>query len=310
MVSHACRVTVGLPVYNGEPYLVQAIESLLGQTYADFELIISDNASTDGTWAICRDFERRDPRVRCQRNDVNLGAAANYNRLVGMARGEYFKWASHDDICEPKFLESCLEVLDADPSVVLCYPKTRIIDEEGRDKGPYEDGLHLMSSSRHERFRDVMFREAGECNAVFGLIRTDVLKKTGLIGSFQASDMILLSELALHGNFHELPDALFQRRDHPQTSIRANVTSGQRAAWFDPKKAQKAQLPYCRWALEYHRVIRRSKTGVGDGLRCYWYLSKWIRWNRGRMAREIGRAIFRDGANRKQSSNLAKGSRI
>jgi len=292
MGNQAPRVTVGLPVYNGEPYLEQAVTALLAQTYSDFELIIADNASTDGTSAICRDFEHRDARVRYHRSDVNLGAAPNYNRVVEMARGEFFKWAAHDDVCAPTYLENCVAVLDRNPSVVVCYPRTRIIDEQGRDKGPYEDNLHLTSSRRHERFRDVVFRESGECNAVFGLIRIDVLKMTALIGNYPASDMILLSELALHGNFHELSDALFQRRDHPQTSIRANVTTDERAAWFDPKKADKKQFTHWRWVLEYHRAIRRAKAGAGDGLRCYQYLGRWIRWNRRRLASEVGRAFF------------------
>ncbi len=290
MGDNVPRVTIGLPVYNGEPYLVQAIESLLGQTYPRFELIISDNASTDGTSSICRDFERRDPRVQYSRNETNVGAAVNYNRLVDMARGEYFKWAAHDDLCAPEYLEQCVDVLDREPSVVVCYPRTRIIDEEGRDKGEYPDDLHLDSPRTHERFRDVMFREAGECNAVFGLIRTPVLRRTGLIGNYPASDMILLSELALHGNFHEVPEPLFQRRDHPETSMRANVTSGDRAAWFDPEKADRLQFTHWRWAIEYHRAIRRA--GAGHGLRCYSYLGKWMRWNRDRLAREAGRAIF------------------
>jgi len=290
MGDNVPRVTIGLPVYNGEPYLVQAIESLLGQTYPRFELIISDNASTDGTSSICRDFERRDPRVQYSRSETNVGAAVNYNRLVDMARGEYFKWAAHDDLCAPEYLEQCVAVLEREPSVVVCYPRTRIIDEEGRDKGEYPDDLHLDSPQTHERFRDVVFREAGECNAVFGLIRTGVLRETGLIGNYPASDMILLSELALHGNFHEVPEPLFQRRDHPETSIRANATSGEVAAWFDPEKADRRQFMHWRWAIEYHRAIRRA--GADDGLRCYSYLGKWMRWNRDRLAREVGRAIF------------------
>jgi glycosyltransferase involved in cell wall biosynthesis len=291
MGSSAPRVTVGMPVYNGEPFLEQAVSSLLDQTYPDFELIISDNASTDNTEAICREFERRDVRVRYDRNDKNVGAAGNYNRLVERARGLYFKWAAHDDICAPGYLESCVAILDRDPSVAVCYPRTRIIDEDGHEKGFYEDKLHLDSPSRHERFRDVVFRDEGECNAVFGLIRLDVLKKTGLIGNYPASDMILLSELALHGLFYEVPDALFQRRDHPQTSIRANVTVGERAAWFDPKKKDKAQFTHWRWVLEYHRAIRRANAGAGNDVRCYRYLGRWIRWNRNRLAGEIRGAI-------------------
>ncbi|MGD8414260.1 MAG: glycosyltransferase family 2 protein [Candidatus Latescibacterota bacterium] len=292
MGSSAPRVTVGIPVYNGEPYLEQAIASLLGQSYPDFELIISDNASTDGTEGICREFARQDGRVRYERNETNVGAAANYNRLVDMARGRYFKWAAHDDLCAREYLERCVEIMDRDSSVVVCYPKTRIIDERGRDKGPYEDNLHLTSPHRHERFRDVVFRDEGECNAVFGLIRMDVLERTGLIGNYPASDMILLSELALHGTFYELPEPLFQRRDHPQTSIRANVTSGDRAAWFDPKKKDKAQFTHWRWVLEYHRAISRAGVGAGNGVRCYRYLGRWIRWNRNHLAGEVRRAVF------------------
>jgi glycosyltransferase involved in cell wall biosynthesis len=294
MGNNEPRVTIGLPVYNGIRFLDQAIESILGQTFQEFELIVSDNASTDGTSELCHSYAQKDSRIRYYRQDENVGAAKNYNHLVELARGEYFKWAAHDDICAPPYLEKCVEVLDENSTVVLCYPKTHIIDEEGNDKGEYRDALHLESPRRNERFRDALFRDSGECNAVFGLMRLSVLKATALIGNYQASDNILLSELSLHGNFHELSEPLFLRRDHPLTSARANVTAGERAAWFDPRKNKdKVHMVRWRWAVEYSRAIRRAKTGAGEGLRCYRHLGKWIRWNRNHLAHEIGRAVNR-----------------
>ena len=98
------RVSIGLPVYNGERYLAQALDSILAQDFVDFEIIISDNASSDSTQEICERYERLDRRITYSRLPENLGAAYNYNRLVGMSNGELFKWASHDDRIQPAFL--------------------------------------------------------------------------------------------------------------------------------------------------------------------------------------------------------------
>src|SRR5688572_7662493 len=122
------KVSIGLPVYNGENYLSQALDSLLGQTYSDFELIISDNGSTDRTQEICRAYAIKDRRVRYFRSATNRGAAWNFNNVFALSSGKYFKWAAHDDICAPEFLERCLEVLECDPGIVVCFPKTMQMD--------------------------------------------------------------------------------------------------------------------------------------------------------------------------------------
>ena len=129
------HVSVGMPVYNGERYIAQAIESILSQTFPDFELIICDNASTDATEGMCLEYAAEDPRVRYYRNDRNRGAAWNHNRVVELARGEYFRWQCHDDYCDATLLERCLAVLHGDPSVVLCYPQFVRVDEQGRRLG-------------------------------------------------------------------------------------------------------------------------------------------------------------------------------
>ena len=123
------RVSIGLPVYNGERYLEQALNSILGQTYTDFELIISDNASSDRTKAICEEFRSKDQRIRYYRNEVNLGAGPNHDLVFRRSKGKYFKWFGYDDLIAPNFLSRCIEILDRYHTVVLCTPKTKIIDE-------------------------------------------------------------------------------------------------------------------------------------------------------------------------------------
>lgn len=230
------RVSIGLPIYNGAKYMREALESLLAQTYEDFELIISDNASTDETQAICEEYARYDGRVRYDRLPENVGAAGNYNRILPMARGEYFKWAAHDDNCHPDFLATCLETLDSDPSVVLAYTASRVIDGEGSAMRDYSDGLDLPQDTPHARLvaylRTNFMRKKGLCNPIFGLIRTEPLRRTRLIQDFLSSDRSLLGHLALMGKFVERPEVLFDRRVHAQISTLADTSFTARRAWF------------------------------------------------------------------------------
>src|SRR5512140_1730619 len=176
------RVSLGMPVYNGERYLRGTLDSLLKQTYKDFELIISDNGSTDATQQICREYASRDPRIRYRREEVNRGAGWNYNRLVDLARGIYFKWAAHDDLCAPTYLERCVAVLDSDPSVVIAYPDDQDIDEEGntinRKRGTrLPNAQRAQFSSPSQRFRYLVLLDY-DCEQVFGLIRIEILRRT------------------------------------------------------------------------------------------------------------------------------------
>jgi len=139
-------ISLGLPVYNGESYLAQAIEAVQQQTNGHFELIITDNASTDGTEAICRVYERRDRRIRYYRNESNLGAAGNFNCDFALAGGPFFKWVAYDDLMASAFLERCVDVLHRDPSVVLCYPRASIIDENGEFLENYDFKLNTEFS--------------------------------------------------------------------------------------------------------------------------------------------------------------------
>jgi len=276
MRSSLPYVSIGLPVYNGENFLEEAINSILPQTFEDFELIISDNASTDRTQEICKGYAAKDHRIRYYRNQQNVGAASNYNRVFELSTGKYFKWAAHDDLCAPVLIERCLEVLDSEPSVVICYARTSIIDEHGSHKRDYDDLMDLRSPKPHERFRDYLFRPTGLCNAIFGVVRASELRMTPLIGSYIASDMVLLGELVLRGKIYELPERLFYRRRHPERGEPANPTRSALAAWYDPANRKKfVWSTEWRRLLEYIHCIRRVPLGWHERTWCYLYVMKW-----------------------------------
>ncbi|MFC2036390.1 glycosyltransferase family 2 protein [Chloroflexota bacterium] len=277
MTNTEPRMSIGMPVCNGEKYLAEALDSILAQTHSDFELIISDNASADDTARICDAYATRDHRIRYVRNETNLGASRNFNRVFELSSGEYFKWAAYDDVCAPEYLQRCIEVLDQDPSIAVCHPMTVYIDGQGNtyDKD-YDDCLDFRSPSPHERFRDYLLRPAIRWNAVFGVIRSSELRKTHLIGPYPLSDQVLLGELVLRGKLYRVPEALFFRRDHPQTAMMAHRSDRAYAIWFDPANENKLVLPRKLKALfEYLRATRRVRLSAYEQLCCHWHLTRW-----------------------------------
>jgi len=270
------KVSIALPIYNGENFVCDAIESILGQSFQDFELIISDNASTDRSGEICKGYAAREPRIRYVRNDTNIGAAANFNLAFSLARGEYFKWAAHDDVLHSDFLAACVDVLDRDPSVVLCFSRIVNIDSSGRPAGTYEfdNELAFNSDSTHRRFREFMDMRHW-CIAVFGLFRTDALRNTQLIDNYVGSDRTLVAELSLVGGVCRLPEFLFFRRDHPGSSVVTIRDPQERWGWFDPSKAGKVCFPHWRFGREFIRSVRKTQPGFVQRLLCYFHIAGW-----------------------------------
>ncbi|HJU87571.1 MAG TPA: glycosyltransferase [Gemmatimonadota bacterium] len=275
-MRHVPRVTVGLPVHNGEAFLSEAIESVLGQTFEDLVLVVCDNASTDRTPEILRRYRRQDPRVVVHRNEVNVGAAKNFNLAFELARGPLFRWMAADDILEPTCLERCVEVLDADRRVVLSHTDVEIVDGSGRvvEHFRYPPG-HASSDSPSRRFLDVM-RLDRWCAELFGLVRSDVLRTTRLMDGYVASDRVLRAELALRGRFQIVPEPLFLNRDHPGRSVRALPAHHLRGEWFSPSLAGRRILPHWRILTEYVRCIRRSPISPAERRRCYAHTLRWL----------------------------------
>ncbi len=273
-------VSIGLPVYNGARYIREAIDSILAQTFTDFELVISDNASTDETYRICEEYAARDKRIRLYRNERNLGATYNYNRVFDLSRGKYFRHASHDDMLAPTNIERCVEVMEREPEVVLCYPRMQRIDENGRTIDAFQDSLHLRDPDpvqRWKRFHQLC-DDGSMCDPVFGLFRSSMLRRTPVLGNFISADMILLAEAALRGQIHEVPEFLFFERWHAQTSVNANPSLQDRAAWFSPENRGKLinYLPQWIWLAEYLRVLARVPLQPAQRAACLSLLAPWL----------------------------------
>ena len=212
------RVSIGMPVFNGEEFIEEAIDSILSQTFKDFELIISDNASTDRTQAICLSYASRDRRIHYYRNKKNLGGPNNYNRVFELSSGEYFKWAAYDDVLCPSFLERCVSILDSDPTIVGCYCKTGRIDNKGTFLGFHNEKLLKKTGFQktHERFRDLLGLYY-ITTPFHGLYRAKLFALSQRHGSYIGADRNLVAELSLLGRIYEIPDCLFLWREHPNS---------------------------------------------------------------------------------------------
>lgn len=277
------RVSIGLPVYNGEKYLRKALESILAQTFKNFELIISDNASTDRTKGICQEYADKDQRIRYYRQNQNFGAARNFNLVFELSTGEYFKWAAHDDVCAPKYLQRCVNVLDREPSVVLCYPRISYIDEDGRPLTSGEGNLSVRGAKPSDRVRQLVSHELRSNDvfwSIFGLMRASALRATSLIGRFNASDQVLLMNLALLGQFYQIQEKLFYRRKHPLESMLKHRTPQERAKWFDPTNTSRIILSSWRLIFEHFKVVKNNRLGWSQTLKCCCQIARYAakRW--------------------------------
>ena len=290
-VAVAPRISIGVPVYNGEAHLPAALDALLAQSFQDFEIIVSDNHSTDGTEGICREYASRDPRIRYVRADRNGGAAWNFNRVAELARAPYFKWASSNDLHAPTYLARCIEVLDAEPEVVLAYAKGWIIDGTGALVRDAEDNLHLPWSDAARRFREYL-RRVRLCNPVFGVIRRDVLLRTCMLRNYVGSDLVLLGELSLHGRFHEVPEPLFYRRLDEGNFARDRDQSLEKwQEFFDPKTKGKLFMRTWRHQYEYLMAALRAPISVSEKARVASLLCRGYVTYRHLLVRELTDAV-------------------
>jgi glycosyltransferase involved in cell wall biosynthesis len=269
-MTHVPVVSVGLPVYNGERFLASAIESILGQSFADLELIVSDNGSSDGTAEICERYARQDARLRYYRCAVNIGAGPNHNRVFRLARGKYFKWSAHDDENRPEFLASCIDVLDHSPeSVVLACPQAELIDESGSVLRLYSTSIACASEKPHVRLT-AMLQNIDLGTPMYGVGRRKALEQTKLHGSFIGADYVFLAELAMLGTVHEVGTPLLRKRIHAGRSMEAFSNSADLLKWYDPRNARRKHFlgTTDRLALEYLRSIVRLPLSQGEKIAC------------------------------------------
>lgn len=284
-------LSVGLFVYNGERFLKEVLNSILSQTFTDFELIISDNASTDRTGEIATAYAKRDDRIRYYRNEKNMGAGWNIRRVYELATGKYFKQAAADDLLEPDFLRRCVESLEKDPGCVLAYARTKEIDENGALIKNYVMPMKTDYVDPVARFREMLLIPSWGY-PIFGVMRMSALRQLPPQGSYVNADGVLLARMSLLGRFHEIPEYLFISRHHSGQSIRTlpvrvkqvrrfRLTNRHPALpcpeWWDPMKTRAITFPAFRQLLEYFLSIYHAPLESRQKLRCYSILLCWIK---------------------------------
>lgn len=286
------RVTIGLPVYNGENYLQEAISSILAQSFADYRLIIGDNASTDGTEEICRAAARGDSRIEYYRHETNLGAAANYNFAVDQTSSPYFMWHAHDDLRHPRFLEQAISAHDLNPDTSIVFSRARRIGPDGEQGELMERPVDLMSALPTERIRAAITCKFPDI-PLFGLMRTEMLRKTGKHGNFKGGDRLLVAEMAMIGKFIELDDVLFFNRDHPSRYVRMSGSDrNSKSAWWDTTRQTTVAFPRWRGFVGYLRAVRRlGPRGFKPKVRVYAAVMKSITDNRFYLAKQLLRDL-------------------
>lgn len=205
-------VSIGLPVYNGARYLRSALDSLIAQDYADFEIIISDNASEDDTERICREYAARDPRIRYDRAERNMGPVWNAVRVYEQARGEYFLLAAHDDLRHPQYLSLCVAELERNPRALFCCTGVNFIDVDGRDITNVFKVRSLRPAGATPRERLRALARSTFWLDIYSLIRTPALRETTFGQDLWGGDLLVVSALCLRGEVTEVPERLFSYR--------------------------------------------------------------------------------------------------
>lgn len=286
-------ITVGVPVYNGERYLAQCLDSLLAQSYRDFTLLISDNASSDETAAICQRYVQADSRVRYHRNETNIGLYGNFRLILDAVRSRYVKMSSADDFWAPNMLGDTLAAMESDPGVVLCYPQAILVDDNGRELEKYQHQLSLLEDDPVLRFKRAL-TDVGLLNQLQGLIRVDAVRSALPLMDEPGADNVYLAELSLFGKIRQLPDYQYFRRFHEEASS-WNRDSGAHQVKL-VLKAGSRQLRMVRWKLHGGLMARvlNSPLRYGAKLKVLGFLGRRMLWDRAELFAEL-RELLRPG---------------
>ncbi len=278
-------VTIGMPVFNGATTIETALDSLLGQSFGDFEIILSDNASTDGTIDILSEYQRSDRRIRVERQSRNIGANPNWSFVAQTATGTYLKWASANDWCAPTFLSECVAALEQHDDAVLAFPKTKLFSGDLQNATTYEEDFGLAGDSPSKRFKLLASRLALN-NPMNGLIRLRALRQTRLVENYRGADLVLFSHLALLGKFFLVPSALFYRRMDPASST--HLMSREEVQRFHhPNPNLSALVPSWRYHLGLFRIVMAAPISRRERWWLLQHLTKMAYWNKENLGRDI-----------------------
>ncbi len=281
-------ITIGLPVYNGEKYLRRTIDSVLAQTYHNFELIICDNASTDRTLEIVESYAQKDTRIRIHRQKTNLGAIPNYRLTLELANGKYFKWIAADDVITADFLDKCLSFMEDRPEVILTYSQAAFIDNDDKIIYFFDDVMNLEAWSpdpvkRMRQHMTAILRDGSAANVfVFGLARTDILKGLEPLGNYFGCDYVYTADVFLHGEIYEYPEVMsfYRRHEDSSSSYKKAPSAKKQQQFYDPSITGilKTNFQLRRRYIELFRIIFDSDLNIVMKFQVMFVLIQRIIW--------------------------------
>lgn len=252
-------ISIGMPICNEAGFLEQSLQALLGQTYPRLELLVSDNASDDGSLEICRRYAEQFEHIRLFHFDENQGAIANFKRVLDEAQGDYFMWASGHDLWQENYIESCFEKLRSRPEAVLAFGSTNWIDADGEsyDKQTgWSDtrGLHAIA-----RYMTIYW---GNMNPILGLIRTGSLRECSIVKTV-GMDLIILTQLALVGEFIHADQTSWSRREFRQEIQYADKLKRYQSQSYSLDRSWLGRLfPLARLPVALLAVVVRSRLSI------------------------------------------------
>jgi glycosyltransferase involved in cell wall biosynthesis len=266
-------LSIGCAVYNSnEKSLARSLDSVLSQTFKDFEVIVCDNSPDDKTRKLIEPYMQRDPRVRYYHNGVNLGAYPSFWRTFHIADGELFKWVADDDCLEPTYLQQCVDAMGADESIALCYTRSRIIHPDGsiktEDTG---DGIVAMQDHPAERFLAVL-NHSWVALGFYGVFRASCLRRVHPVNDdcVRLADILLLAEISLMGRIEQIPRVLFTyTQKQKDWTDREKLNAAQYDACFAHQAHRGITFPNILFAHELMEAVRYSPLPLADKSRLY-----------------------------------------
>ncbi len=269
MANQFPKVSIGMPVYNMEDTLQEAIDTVLNQTFSDFQLIISDNASDDGTEEICRAAARQDSRVIYHRNSENI-LAENFRLLVLLSKGKYFMWAGARHSRRPEMVARCVEALEEDPKAVVAYTHAELTDPATGARSFYCDTYLLDQDDPAERYISLI-QNLNLGHPIYGLYRRSVLYDIPPLSRVSPhfilfTDAIFLADVVLQGKVIQIPETLFYRQRDKSKEWIVNVANSERSS-FPNYLTNGVTLPVSESIQEHVRHLLVSDLSVETKLR-------------------------------------------
>lgn len=261
-------VSFGVPIYNGEATVCRCLDSILQQDYQDLEVIVCDNASTDGTRDILRAYRDRDARIKLYLNDINIGQIENCNRVFKLSSGKYFRWLGVSDWIEPTYLSKCVNALEGDPGAIAVTTLFKLHIDGKRPICVDYRGERVESNVPEDRFaRMLWFFHAGHelYDPLYSLIRSDAFARTGLIRMMTKGDWMMAAELSLLGRFQHVPECLAHRQKPPSNSADSLEV---RRRYHPEKYDQLYSSPYKLFRVLLS-IIRRARLDHKQKLKCF-----------------------------------------